>query len=444
MNRVVRTIGQSTVSRRSLLGVASAGIGATLLGACTPSGGQTSPTATPGATEGTGGTGASEAQNFSFASWSLSEEVPSTIIQANMDTFAQNAGVEIAPVSLPYNEYLNQLTLQVRGGQFSGAAQLDIAWLGTLAALGRLRDVSALTQGRGYTQAALESSQFDGVQYGLPWTSAAIGMVANAEILEQVGASTVPDTIEDFEDLLRELQGLGVIPYAASTKVAQLKDVQVWMETFGSPLISDGRISVDDDGAVEALTWYKRLYDEGLISADVDRFDARSLMAQGRAAIYDDAPAGRPAVLNDSPDPDLAGKLLPVARPVVATGDTPRALAWGHTIVVVDGDGADTAGEFAQWLTSDDDVVIDYFEQLGLPPTTEAGLNSDAMAADEFMTQFSERITATATPSPFWIYPQYGQIDSTLAEYVQAILIGRQSPAEGLAEAQQAAQALID
>lgn len=278
----------------------------------------------------------------------------------------------------------------------------------------------------------------------MPWTSAAIGLIANAELLEQVGADTVPTTIDEFEDLLRELKGLGVIPYAASTKMAQLKDVQVWMETFGSPLLTDGQISVDDDGAVEALTWYKKLYDEGLIAADVDRFDARSLMAQGRAAIYDDAPAGRPAVLNDSPDPDLGSKLLPVARPVVSAGDTPRALAWGHTVVIVDGDGADTAGEFAQWLTSDDEVVIDYFEQLGLPPTTETGLASDAMAADEFMTQFSEQITATATPSPFWAYPQYGQVDSTLAEYIQAILIGQQSPADGLADAQRAAQAHID
>ncbi|GAA4732484.1 sugar ABC transporter substrate-binding protein [Isoptericola chiayiensis] len=430
------TIGDD-LSRRRVLQLLGIGAGTALVAACAPSGGSApAPAASTG----------SAAQDFSFASWSLSEEAAKPVITGQLDTFGADAGVTATPVSYPYNEYLNQLTLQTRGGEFSGAAQLDIAWLGTLAALGKLQDLSALAQGRGYIEAGLSAGQFDGVQYGLPWTLGAIGLVGNREILDRAGITDLPSDIAGFEEALRELKKLddGLVPYAASTKVAQLKDVQTWMQTFGCTLVEDGRVTLGDDASVEAMTWYKRLYDDGLIGADVDRFDARSLFAQGKTALYDDAPVGRSAVLADSPDTELGDKLVPFARPVVSAGDDPRALAWGHVIVVVDGDGAGTAAEYARWVTSDEAVVVDYFEQLGLPPTTQAGLSSEAVASDRFISEFGERITATSTPSPFWVYPQYGQIDTAIAEQVQAALVGSKTPREAMEAARDEAQSLID
>ena len=435
----IAPLGDHSMSRRNLLQAFGIGAGAITLAACAPSGGSTPVTAAPTATA------AAKAENFSFAAWSLSEGAGKPVIEAQLNAFGQSKGVTVAPVSYPFNEYLNQMTLQVRGGQFNGAAQLDIAWLGTLAALGKLQDLSGLTKGRGYSPSALEAGKFDGVQYGLPWTMGAIGLIANSDILSRVGVDTLPTDIKEFEAVLRELKALGdgTIPYAASTKVAQLKDFQVWMQTFGCSLVEKGKVTIGDDASIEAMTWYKRLYDDGLIAPDVDRFDARSLFSQGKAAMYDDAPVGRAAIVKDSPDPDLAAKLMPAARPVLSSGDDPRALAWGHTVVVVNGAGAGTAGEFAQWLTSDEKVVVDYFTALGLPPTTEAGLASAAVTADTFISAFGEQITATATPSPFWIYPQYGQIDTVIAEKVQAVLIGQTDPATAMTEAGQAAQALI-
>ena len=436
----VPTTRPTTLTRRSLLQIFGVGAGVAALAACAPSGGSaTTPTSAGTATAG------GAAENFSFASWSLSEEAPKAVIQGLVDQFAQQDGITVAPVTYPYNEYLNQLTLQVRGGQFAGAAQVDVAWLGSLAALGKLQDLSGLASGRGYTDAALKAAQYDGTQYGLPWTVGAIGLIGNSELLGKVGISELPSTVEDFEAALVELKGIGggVIPYAASTKVAQLKDVLIWMETFGSPLLEDGKVTIGDDASIEAVTWYKKLYDQKLIAADVDRFDARSLFAQGKAALYDDAIVGRGAVVADSPDTELASKLVPFSRPVTTAGDDPRALVWGHAIVVAEGAGAGTAAEFAQWLTSDETTTVDFFSALGLPPTTEAGLASAPVQEDAFTKAFGERITATATTNPFWVFPQYAQIETAIAEQVQAVLVGQKDAASAMKEAGEAAQKLV-
>lgn len=427
------------LSRRQALTFLGIGAATVTLAACAPTGtGTAAPTATAG--------GTFTPTDFTFSSWSLTEEAAAPAIQSLLTKYEGKEGISIGEVSFPYNEYFNQLMLQVRGGQFTGAAHIDVAWLASLAALGKLQDVSALTEGRGYTDSALEAAQYDGIQYAFPWTIGAIGLVANSEILGKAGIDEFPTSIDGFESALKKLQGLGngLIPYAASTKAAQLKDILIWMQTFGSPLVKNGKVTIGDDASVEAVTWYKSLYDQGLIAPDVDRFAARSLFAQGRTAMYDDAPVGRGAVTKESPDPDLASKLVPYSRPVLKKGDTPRALVWGGAIAVVDGDGAETAADFGQWVTSDTETVLEDYEARGLPPVTEEALASEVVTSDEFGSLFSERITATATSNPFWVYPQYAQIETVIAERVQAVLIGAESPEAAMKAAGEAAQDLID
>jgi multiple sugar transport system substrate-binding protein len=425
-------------SRRRMLQLfGAAGLGAAGLAACAPAPKETEPLAAddPKANE----------KTFSFASWTLNEEAGKPVVQGLLDTITKKDGLTVNPVSYPYNEYLNQLTLQVRGGKLVGAAQLDIAWLGALAALGKLRDLGDAAKDGGYTDTALKSGQYEGKQLGLPWTTGAIGLVTNSELLAKKGITTFPETIEDFEAALVELKGIGggVVPYAASTKVAQLKDILFWMKTFGCTLLDGDKVTIGDEASVDAITWYKKLYDQKLIAPDVDRFDARALFSQGRAAIYDDAIVGKGAVVKDSPDKELADKLDPVSRPVLKSGDEPQAQLWGHVIVVVEGEAANTASSFAQWLTSDPAATDEFFAKLALPPTTEKGLSSAAVANDPFTKAFSERITKTAAQNPFWRFPEYAQMETVIAEQVQAVLIGSSSPADAMKTAGEQVQALV-
>ncbi|MDW5324410.1 ABC transporter substrate-binding protein [Plantactinospora sp. KLBMP9567] len=427
----------SSLSRRNLLRLVGLGAGATLgagaLAACAPS-----------TTGSAGSSGDDGGKDFSFTGWSLNEASTKDALQALLDTYAGANGAKITTASYPYNDYLNQVLLQVRGGTLTGAVQVDVAWLATLAATGKLVEFGAPATGGGYTQAALDIGKVQGKQYGLPWTTAGIGLIGNSELLGRAGISTAPTTIEDFEQALRALKGLGngIVPWAAMTKVDQLKDFIAWMWAFGSPVVQDGRVVVGDDASVAALTWYKKLYDEKLIAPDVNRFDARALFAQGKVGYYEDAIAGRGAVLKTASDKQLGEKLRPTSRPVLATGAKSRNLAWGHAIAVVQGNGAEAATKFAATLTSDPKYGAEWFAKAGLPPTTTAGLSGAEVQADVFTKEFSASIGASAEPDPFWIYPQFAQIEQALATGVQAALVGKASPKDALATAREQMQAL--
>jgi ABC-type glycerol-3-phosphate transport system substrate-binding protein len=126
----------------------------------------------------------------------------------------------------------------------------------------------------------------------------------------------------------------------------------------------------------------------------------------------------------------------------VVVGGTPQALLWGHVIVVVEGEGADAAADFAKFATSDTATVAGFFEKVKLPPTTTAGLADPKVAGDAFTTEWTEKITKTAAPNPFWRYAGYAQIETTIAEQVQAVLVGQAPAKDALAKAAETVKGL--
>jgi multiple sugar transport system substrate-binding protein len=342
-----------------------------------------------------------------------------------VNDYAGKNGVKITTAAFPYNEYLNQLILQAKGGNITGAAQLDIAWLASLASLNVLKELSAYTKDAGYTQAALSSGQFNGKQYGLPWTTASIGMVGNSELLEKAGISAMPKTIQEFEAALEKLKALGpdVIPYAAMTKLAQLKDIIPWIWTFGGTVIKDGKVTLGDEGSIKAAEWYKSLLDRKLIAPDLDRAGARQLMNQGKVGFYEDAILSRDIVSKDSPVADLRKKVVPLPRPTTGTGD-PQALLWGHLVVVFDKPGVEAAADFAKFLTSDANTGLDYFKKLSLPPTTDKALASDTIKTDAYISNWTDKVTKFAKLNPFLPYAASAQMETALANAVQAVITG--------------------
>lgn len=233
------------------------------------------------------------------------------------------------------------------------------------------------------------------------------------------------------------------MPYAAATKVAQLKDIFPWMQTFGCTLLEDSKVTIGDDASIDAVTWYKKLHDEKLIAADVDRFDARALFGQGKAAFYDDAIIGKGVTAAQSKDKTLADAMQPMKRPVLRAGDTPQALLWGGVIAIVKGKGQDAATEFALHTTTDRATTTEYFAARALPPSTTAGLSDPKVAQDTFTTEWTEKITDTATGSPFWQFAQNAQIEEAVAKQVQAVLVGTSKPKDAMRKAAEEVNDLI-
>ncbi|MDR2997860.1 MAG: sugar ABC transporter substrate-binding protein [Microbacterium sp.] len=385
-------------------------------------------------------------EDFTFTSWNYGEDAQKALIEQEVDGFTSQHDVEADLVSFPFAEYRNQLLLRSRDGSTTGAAQLDIADIQSMSRLGVLVDLSEYAKGVDYTEASLKNGQVDGKQYGLPWYTGSIGLIENKQLLEKAGITSAPTTVDEFEKALKAVKALGgdIVPYALATKPETIKDFIPWFKTFGSKVVDGDKIAVNDKGAVEALEWLTRLNEEGLISLGLGRPEARTLYSQGKTAFFDDANQVRGTLISQAADPALMDSTVPVARPVVKSGDAPQSLAWGGLIVVYKKGPTQTAAEFAKYYTSTPEVGINRYKEIGSVPTTETALADESFTSDPYASAWQTAITDTASPNPLWQFSNYSQMEAKLAEQIQAALTGQKSAQDALDTAQAAMQKLAD
>ena len=145
----------SASSAIGLGGLALAGVAA----GCAP-GGAAAPT-------GSAHRAPSEPTDFSFASWGMSEDATKARSSNRPSTRSRQEGRHRRRRRRATPTTTTSTSSRCRCAAASSPvrAQLDVAWLSSLAALGKLADLGAKAKGRGYTDAALTAGQFDGKQW---------------------------------------------------------------------------------------------------------------------------------------------------------------------------------------------------------------------------------------------------------------------------------------
>lgn len=397
-----------TLSRRAFLGASTgtAALGFLTLTGC--GGGSSAPQA---------------AGPLTVTSWLFSLETGAPFKAAVAD-FSASTAIQTEENSYPYLQYLNQLVLKAKSKSLSGVAHIDEEWLSTLAMTGALKEVRNVFDESQYPKHVVGAGTYKGKRYAMPFTQSAIGMVSNSEILAQAGVELPIRTTDDFLEALRAIKKVDstIVPYAPCTKVEQLKDMVPWMWTFGSPIVDGETVTLGDEGSLEAIDYWKRLLDEGLIQAGVVRDAARTLFAQGKAAIYDDAPQAIGVIPGQSNDPQITTKMKPTSRPTKSAGDKPRALVWSQPLVRFS-DEENTA-TFMKFMSTDEKATRKLFEGGGQPPTTTRDLESDWFTTNVFHREFDKQIAATATRNPFWDFPSASSAQTKYNEHVEAALAG--------------------
>ena len=327
--------------------------------------------------------------------------------------------------------------IRLQGGEQLDIAQADIGIFNTIAQTGALADLNEVFGeewlAENFEEATLAVGQVDGKQLGLPWSMASITMVYNPEILARAGWDTVPTTIAEFEECLADIAALGedIIPYGVSTKDdTAAGDFMPWLWTFGTSLFNeDGSVNLGPE-AVDAVNWYKSLYEKGYIQMDIGRGDARQLFAQGRMAFYDDAVLAKGQAVSAGVDPaEVVNVCSAMPRPVLNEGDESQSTMWGHMLVIFDSSKyKDTAADFAKYLVSDE-VALEYFEQNGMPPVTNSAANTEEVLNDPYLKGFLDA-TATAKLDETARMTNASEIKTIVVEELQRTLLGQTTAEE--------------
>jgi len=384
-----------------------------------------------------GGHVRAQSRNLTYVGWSHDEAASKGVITSMFEAYRKsNTNTKLDVVGFPWAQMQQNILLRMRSGQPLDVVQLAERWLPQFGSAGKLLDLNEV-YGRGALQrlispGILKLGEYRGKQLGLPWTAASIGMVANAKVLKDAGIYQPPHTVDAFIEALKAIKRTQPqsVPYAMTTKNnnSLSPDFQVWLWTFGGQLFDDkGKVLVNSQAGVRALSFMADLVKDGLAAKDIDRPDARRMYAQNQTAFYQDAPLARGFARNNSGiGNDFDSNVIAMPTPVLRDGNAPQSFAWGHLLTMFgDGKTMPNAQSPQALLTShlalNDSNQLAYFKDQGLFPVTNSALSQ--VASDPYVSAWSKAAN-TAERDEISMWSNSADLTTIVGEEVQSALLG--------------------
>ncbi|MCC5975415.1 MAG: sugar ABC transporter substrate-binding protein [Rubellimicrobium sp.] len=232
-----------------------------------------------------------------------------------------NPGTDIQIEVVPWDVMLQKLTTDISAGANADLSIIGTRWLvdfvdeGIAAPLDDFMDDEFT--GR-FIDVFLSPSVFDGQTFGLPIAASARAMYYNADLFEQAGLESAPDTWEELVEAARAIDALGDDIAGFGMQGAQIEtDVYFYYAfwAFGGELVQeDGTSGLNTEAGIQAAQLYLDLLNEGLTQEGVTsmtREDVQNLFKEGRVGMMITAPFLATQIRNEVPDLNFGVAAIP-------------------------------------------------------------------------------------------------------------------------------------
>lgn len=221
-----------------------------------------------------------------------------------LDEFeAQNPGVTVELVSLPWEQSFERLLTMVQGGDAPDIVELPDRWLALYASSGYLADltpyVDAWGGGDNLTDRAWEvANAYNGTTYFIPYGFYLRAMFYNRNLFEQADVSEPPTTIDEFLTATQQVAGLdgNVSGYCLRGGRGSFDSVYMFMSAFmgsGEWFDEEGNSTFSSPEAIQGIEFLVNLYREGLAPRDSINWGFNEIVAgfyTGQCAMLDQDP----------------------------------------------------------------------------------------------------------------------------------------------------------
>jgi multiple sugar transport system substrate-binding protein len=324
--------------------------------------------------------------------------------------------------------------------------QLDVVWAPEFAAAGWILDLDRFRPDVGdFFPATLTANRWNGALYALPWF-VDVGML--------YWRTDVMDRPPMDLDQLRDLAARGMrehgIPYGFVWQGARYEGlVTVFLEylgAFGGAIIDDGgRVVVDSDRAIEALTFLRdSIYVDQVVPISVltwQEEQARLAFQSGQAVFMRNWPYAY-TLLQDAEQSRVAGSFGIAPMPAAAGGSATASLGGSVLAINANSGDADAAYQLIEYLL-EPAQLLDRARIAGqYPPRPTLYESKELEDALQVVPLEARRIIEHAVPRP--ATPIYSELSQILQIALHRALTRQQEPRPALQQAAVDMRALFE
>ena len=325
--------------------------------------------------------------------------------------------------------------------------QLDVIWTAEFAAAGWMLPLDSFApEADAFFPATVAADRWQGKLYALPWF-VDVGMLYwRTDLL-----AAPPATYEELtREVLAAKQKAG-LPYGFVWQGARYEGlVTVFLEHlggFGGEILdAQGRVAVDSEAAVRALTYMRdSVRTTGVVPEAAltwQEEQARFAFQNGQAVLMRNWPYAY-SLLGDPKESTVAGRFAVATMPVAAgSGGRPTAaLGGGQLAINAHSDIPQAAWRVIDYLTLPEQM-LERAQVTGQFPTRQALYDRPELAAAlPVPAADARRIIDAAVPRP--VTPVYTQLSEILQVQLHRALTGQAEPREALQAAAREMRALL-
>ena len=219
--------------------------------------------------------------------------------------------IKIDLVVNPYREHHDKILMATKVGKAPDVFQYIPEYLVVLWSADALLSIDNYISSSEYnefTKSALELASWQKQLYGLPWRYGCSAMFVNIDMFEKAGIELPQDPMSeeikwDWEELykiskkFKEVLPEGEWGFGYTGDATNLGTSWEWLGFFfqagGTLLDENGRAAINSSAGVEAVNFYKKLYDEKLIpegTLALKDSDLVDLLGRGKVAMWQNGP----------------------------------------------------------------------------------------------------------------------------------------------------------
>ncbi|CTQ46683.1 ABC transporter substrate-binding protein [Roseibium aggregatum] len=347
---------------------------------------------------------------------------------------AKHPDIKINVRTVQFEDMVNDLARGVATGDAPDITYIDNPEVALFASRGLLLDLKPYIEQSDIVNAddifpgPLSSVSYEGGIYGIPRGANTIALYYNADMYRAAGLDpdNPPRTWEELYEAAKALtkpeENIYGLAFSAVATEEGTFQFLPWLQMTGGDYDN-----VDTDGAVRALSLWKKILDEGLASPDTlirGQWDSTGTFNAGTAAMSISGPWELPRMSSEAKF-DFRAALLPAPD---EGADRASALGEGDNVILASTDNPDEAFLFLEFLYDNMDRV---WNEFGYLPASKVEVKDPKYP--EIYAVFEESMKYARNRGP---HPQWPRISKAIQTAIQSTLTGQATPEDALAAAQ--------
>lgn len=358
------------------------------------------------------------------------------VLQGLVDKYeADNPGVTVEIVSLPWGQAFEKLATMVAGGDVPDVVEMPDSWVALYAGSGQLADledrIAGWEHGASLTDKTMAMARQAGEAYMIPYGFYLRAMFYNKKLLAEAGVDAAPKTMDDFMAASAAVSALdGKSGYCLRGGPGGTNGWIMFASVMNGTnefFTEDGKSRINEPGSVAGIQFMIDMYQKGYAPKDSVNWGFNEIVAgfySGTCAFLDQDPDALIAVAERMPAEDFA--VIPM--PVGPAGKAFPTIGFAGWSIFKSTEHEDDAWKLLAALSSPE-ANATWAKRVGVIPVHKGADQDPHFRTEQFKGWFDELNGEEYVPTVMPTYlEQWGYFSSTvLLESSQEALLGQRT-----------------